>query len=111
MLCSGRFGAQVSLSPSFLPSAQNNSVSVNSMHKHGCDCCSIPTYLLHCCLTSLYLVGQDLPRSDLVVMFYSEYAEQSKSLEVSVLSEKVKIGFSVMCYTTPGLNCLHMNQV
>lgn len=61
---------------------------------------------IFCCLMSLYLVGQDLPRSDLLVMFYSEYAEQSKSLEVSdtVRGSKNSFFYNVLYNTRPKLS-------
>lgn len=93
---------------SFPASALNNSDSVCPMYKCGSDFCSIQTPLLRYCLLSLYLVGQDLPSSDLLAISYSEQAEQPKSLEVS---GTVRGGFSILCYATPCSHCLQVNQV
>lgn len=68
---------------SCFPHLPRTTLTLSVPHKYGSDFCSIQTCLLHCCLMSLYLVGQDLPRSDLLAISYSEQAEQSKSLEVS----------------------------
>lgn len=43
-----------------------------STYKCGSDFCSMQACLLHCHLTSLYSIGQDLPGSDLLVVSYSE---------------------------------------
>lgn len=92
---------------SCFPHLHRTTLTLSVPHKYGSDFCSIQTCLLHCCLMSLYLVGQDLPRSDLLAISYSEQAEQSKSLEVSgtVRGCQSRFFYTMLCNTMAKL-CL-----